>query len=105
MFTEIYTLFKYDTFWDPNQLELIPVGPPSPTQTVTFKIQADTGVDWDNKFAREWDDAYVTWTGDNGLPIADLEYGNDCEADRSTARDIYRELKTLGYQRHLLGSH
>jgi len=105
MSTEIYHLFKYDTFWDPNQLELIPVGPPSPTQVVTFKILAGTGFDWNFSPLPDWDDAYITWTGEDGLPIADLEDANCCDADRSSARDIYRELKTLGYQRHLLGSH
>ncbi len=105
MSTEIYYLFKYDTFWDPNQLELVPVGPPSPSQTVTFKIWSGTGSDWHNNPLPESDDAEITWTGGVGLPVEDCEDVHGIVADRCNAREIYRELETKGYQRHLLGSH
>lgn len=105
MSTEIFYLFKYDTFWDPNQLELVPVGPPSPSQTVTFKIWPGTGIDYECNPLPDWDDAEVTWTGDGGLPVPDLEDADCCSSDRCSAREIYRELETKGYKRHLLGSH
>ena len=104
MSTEIFNLFKYDTFWDPNQLELVPVGPPSPSQTVTFKIWPGTGKDFDLNPFPDWDNAEITWTGDN-LPVEDCENASGIIADRCNAREIYRELETKGYQRHLLGSH
>jgi hypothetical protein len=105
MSTEIFHLFKYDTFWDPNQLELVPVGPPSPSRTVTFEIWPGTGKDWDLKPHPDCDTAEITWTGGIGLPVEDCENAHNILADRCNAREIYGELETKGYQRHLLGSH
>jgi len=105
MSTEIFHLFKYDTFWDPNQLELVPVGPPEPSQMVTFKIWPGTGSDCNSIPEPDWDNAEITWTGGIGLPVEDCEDAHNILADRCNAREIYRELETKGYQPHLLGSH
>ena len=101
MSTAIHKLFKYESFWDPNQLELIPVGPPSPTQVVTFKVFKGTGVDWYGNDCPDLDDVYISWTGDGGLPIDDLEDADCCDADRSSARKIYRKLTSMGYEAQL----
>lgn len=88
MSTEIFTLSKSN-----------------PDQTVTFEIWPGTGRDFDDNLYAEFDDVTISWTGENGLPIADVNHPYRCSSDRASARDIYAELLTLGYKRNLIGSH
>ena len=105
--TEVHCLHRYDLPWNPDQLELIPAGPPSPAQTVTFKIWPGTGVDFEHNLYPHWDNAEVTWTGNVPPPFVE-EFGDEVwgdpdsvDADRTSAREMYADLLKAGYVRQL----
>ena len=96
---ERHHLYLYDRPWNPDQLELLPVGPPSPAKTVTFHIYTGTGNKHPTtgKSVRDWDEAEITWTGDDGLPVEDLQEADGCIGDRDSLRDVWTQLLSLGY--------
>ena len=105
--TEVHYLHRYDLPWNPDQLELIPVGPPGPAQTVTFTIWSGSGVDFKHNPCPDWDEAEVAWTGDSCPPFEE-DYVDDVwgapdsvDADRTSAREMYADLIKAGYVRQL----
>ena len=96
----IHKLYLYEHFWDPNQLELIPVGPPSPCETVTFKIpegDPDEVYVSSNRNRVLFDEAASDY---HKVPFDFIE--GDLETDIEHSRKLYAEYRSRGYRKTLL---
>ena len=92
-----HKLYFYTRFWDPNQLELLPVGPPAPEEIVNFYISGNSD---DEEVTVESNlDRFLIDETDYGMPVPFHFEEGSLETDVKYARRLYAEYLSRGYRK------
>ena len=94
----IHKLYLYTRFWDPNQLELLPVGPPLPDETVKFNIFDD---DSGEVYVSSDLERILLDEDDRGRTVPFHFVDGTLETDINFSRKLYAEYRFLGYRKTL----